>query len=182
MAEELNNKEKWILTGYDLFGRIGPEALNVEKLSNIVGLNRSSFYHYFGDIAVFESHLLDYHISKYQMFHDIIKDYDKFEMLFEDDVMRHKEVLAFQRQLLINLSVPKYNECSLKARTYTEKKTYELWSAFNNVEKDSEEQWTLFRAIRDFYYIHYGQADGQTDKTDPKDVLVLLHSYFSQNK
>lgn len=182
MEKKLTNKEKWILTGYEFFGEIGPEALNVEKLSNIVGLSRSSFYHYFGDIEVFESHLLNYHISRYEYFRDLIKDYDKFEMLFEDEVMQHKTELAFQRQLLVNVSVPKYNECSLKARTFTEEKTYQLWSEFSELKGDSDEQWILFRAIRDFYYIHYGQNGDKNEKSNPKDVLVLLHSYFSKKK
>lgn len=181
MALELNNKQKWILTGYQLFGEIGSEALNIEKLSNIVGLNRSSFYHYFGDLEIFETQLFDYHISRYEYFHDLIKDYDKFEMLFSEDVMKHKAELAFQRQLLINTSSPRYKQCSDKARKYTEEKTYQLWTEFGNLGQTSEEQWTLFRAIRDFYYIHYGQANKGNEKSDPKDVLVMLHSYFKQS-
>lgn len=170
-----DNKSKWLLAGYELFGEIGPEALNVEKLSNIVGLNRSSFYHYFGDIEIFESRLLEYHISRYENFYEIIKDYEKFELLFSDEVMQHKTELAFQRQLMINEAITRYKECSTKARQHTEEKTYELWTKFSKVDKDSDEEWKLFKAIRDFYFVRYGVKDEK-----PEDVLVLLHRYLSK--
>lgn len=178
MENKVDNRQKWILTGYQFFSDIGPAALNVEKLSNIVGLNRSSFYHYFGDMEVFESQILAYHVSRFAFFKDLIKGYDKFERLFEEEVMQYKTELAFQRQLLINQTVPRYKVCSDEARKYTEAKTYQLWSEFTQQKNDSEEAWTLFRAIRDFYYIHHGQSNGAEDQPDPKDVLVLLHSYL----
>ncbi|MEO9966762.1 MAG: TetR/AcrR family transcriptional regulator [Reichenbachiella sp.] len=179
MDKNIDNRQKWILTGYQLFGEMGPVALNVEKLSNIIGLNRSSFYHYFGDMEVFESQLLTYHISRYAFFYDLIKDYDQFDMLFEDEVMQHKDELAFQRQLLIHESVARYKSCSDEARKHTEAKTYELWSAFNQQSNDSTESWTLFRAVRDFYYIHHGQVKDGSVESNPRDVLVLLHSYMN---
>ncbi|MEO9802681.1 MAG: TetR/AcrR family transcriptional regulator [Reichenbachiella sp.] len=179
MKNDLDNKQKWILTGYQFFGQIGPAAFNVEKLSNLVGLNRSSFYHYFGDMEVFESQLLAYHISRYAFFYELIKDYDKFDMLFNEEVMQYKAELAFQRQLLINESISRYKNCSDEARKFTEAKTYQLWSEFNQLNNDSEEEWTLFRAIRDFYYIHHGQTKEGESQTNPKDVLVLLHSYLN---
>lgn len=182
MVAESNNKQKWLLTGYELFGDIGAEALNVEKLSNIVGLNRSSFYHYFGDLEVFEAHLFRYHIDRYEAFYQLIKDYDKFDMLFGEDVMNRKAELAFQRQLLVNTSVTRYRECSDEARKHTEEKTYQLWSEYSQLKGDSEEQKILFRAIRDFYYIHYGQSQSEGVYSNPKDVLVLLHSYFRKDK
>lgn len=180
MKNEIDNKQKWILAGYQFFGEIGPEAFNVEKLSNIVGLNRSSFYHYFGDMEVFESHLLRYHIGQYKYFYELIKDYNSFEKLFSEEVMQHKHELSFQRQLLVNVSIARYKNCSDEARKFTEEKTYQLWSEFSPLNSDSEEQKTLFRTVRDFFYIHYGQSSGNEGQKNPKDVLVLLHSYFSQ--
>ena len=91
--------------------------------------------------------------------------------------MENKIALAFQRQLLINKSVKRHQECSDKAREFTEKKTYELWAKAKNVDSNSEAEWMLFRAIRDFYFVQFGQS-GQ----DPQDVLVLLYSYLGKLK
>lgn len=173
MEKTSENQQKWLDAGYSLFGEIGLEALNVEKLSSLVGLSRSSFYYYFGDLLAFEEELMNIHIINYEKFGELMKGYEHFEKLFSDEIMVHKEALSFQRQLLINKSVKRYQNCSDKARSFTEKKTYELWMKFKNVDQDSDEEWALFKAIRDFYFVQFGQSD-----QDPQDVLVLLHSYL----
>jgi AcrR family transcriptional regulator len=177
MKKEKGNKEKWIAHAYALFGEIGIEALNVEKLSILVGLSRSSFYYHFRDLNRFEEQLLTRHLENYQHFGTLIANYTKFDELFSEEVMVHKEALAFQRQLLVNRSVARYSECSKTAREYTEAKTFELWTQYKQVDPDSSEEWELFKSLRDFYFIHYGQSDQK-----PEDVLVLLHTYLSSKE
>lgn len=181
MSKSVDNKQRWILAGYELFGDIGPSALNVEKLSNILGLNRSSFYHYFGDMEVFESRLLAYHVERYEHFYQLMKDYDKFEQLFSQEIMQHKSELAFQRQLMINQSTTRYKQCSEDAREHTEEKTFQLWTAYSQPAGDEKTTWDIFRALRDFYYIHFGQKVSENE-TNPQDVLVILQSYFYKSK
>jgi AcrR family transcriptional regulator len=173
MEKTSENRQKWLEAGYSLFGELGLEALNVEKLSSLVGLSRSSFYYYFGDLFAFEAALMNIHCKNYQKFGELINTYIVFEELFSDEIMAHKVALAFQRQLLINKSVKRYQECSDKARSFTEAKTYELWTKFKKVDQDSDEEWALFKAIRDFYFVQFGQSD-----QNPQDVLVLLYSYL----
>lgn len=177
MTGSTDNRSIWITTGYNLFGEIGPEALNVEKLSNIVGLNRSSFYHYFGSVASFETAVLQYHIKRYETFGKIIMDYVEFEQLFTPEVYDHQDALSFQRQLMINQGISRYKNCSDEARKFTEQKTFELWSVFSKIKKESETEWILFRALRDFYFINHGQ---QNMPSDPKEVLVMLHNYLNK--
>lgn len=174
-----DNKQKWIEVGYALFGEIGAEALNVEKLSTLVGLNRSSFYHYFKDLVGFEETLFDHHKKRYERIGEIIKDYDRFEQLFNEEVFEHKDALAFQRQLLINQSNSRYQECSLDVREYTEQKTFELWSNENRSDKSDEEQWAMFRAMRDFYFVHHGQENGLDN---PKELMVLLNKFVNRHE
>ncbi|MCV9388448.1 TetR/AcrR family transcriptional regulator [Reichenbachiella ulvae] len=177
MEKISENKGKWIDQGYALFSQIGPDALNVEKLSHLVGLSRSSFYYYFGDLHQFEEVLLSKHVENYVRFGELMKDYTDFKQLFSEEIMVHKEVLAFQRQLLIHKSLERYQKCSEEARVHTEAKTYDLWTKYKKVDKDSDEEWALFKAIRDFYYIQFDQSE-----QDPQDVLVLLHSYLTHKK
>lgn len=179
MPKSSDNRQKWTTAGYNLFGEIGPEALNIEKLSNIVGLNRSSFYHYFGDMEVFELSLMAYHVDRYRHFGEIIKDYEQFEQLFTPEVYDHQDALAFQRQLMINQGISRYKQCSDEARTYTERKTFELWSVFSKIKEESETEWILFRALRDFYFVNHGQNNVPGD---PKEILVMLHKYLNDRK
>lgn len=174
----IDNRQKWIETGYSLFGEIGSEALNVEKLSSLVGLNRSSFYHYFKDLERFEKALFENHKKRFEILGTIIKDFDRFDQLFNDEVFVHKDALAFQRQLLINQSISRYKECSEMVRKFTEEKTFELWTAASKSKETDEEQWEVFRAIRDFYYIHHGQSSGPNN---PKELMVLLNRYLNRD-
>jgi AcrR family transcriptional regulator len=176
MPKSSDNRDRWITAGYNLFGEIGAESLNVEKLSNIVALNRSSFYHYFGDMELFETTLLTHHIERYRTFGEIIKNYEKFEELFTPEVYNHQDALAFQRQLMINQGISRYKQCSDNARKFTEQKTFELWSVFSKIKKESESEWILFRALRDFYFVNHGQNNVPSD---PKEVLVMLHKYLN---
>lgn len=179
MNKESSNESKWITSGYGLFGDIGVMALNVEKLSNIVGLQRSSFYHYFGTMEAYEQALLNHHIERYKLIGDIIKDYLTIDDLFNDEVFAHQDALLFQRQLMINQSVSRYKQCSDDARKFTEEKTFELWSEFSETKDRTEEEWNLFRAVRDFYFINHGQ---QNVPQDPKEVIVMLHNYLKGSK
>lgn len=177
MEKVVENRLKWIETGYRLFGEIGLEALNVEKLSNLVGLNRSSFYHYFKDLSGFEEALFDHHHGRYQSIAVVIEDYDEFEQLFNKEVFEHKDALAFQRQLLINQSITRYKSCSESVRRHTEEKTFALWTAANNNAETDEKQWAMFRAMRDFYFVHHGQSNGLDN---PKEFMLLLNQYVNQ--
>lgn len=177
MGKSVENQLKWIKTGYRLFGEIGLDALNAENLSNLVGLNRSSFYHYFKDLTRYEEALFEYHDSRYQFIALVIKDYQKFEELFNKEVFEHKDALAFQRQLLINQSISRYKDCSEVVRRHTEEKTFALWTAANNGNAPNEKQWAMFRAMRDFYFVHHGQSNGMDN---PKELMILLNQYVNQ--
>ncbi len=178
MEKAADNRLKWIETGYQLFGEIGLESLNVEKLSHLVGLKRSSFYHYFKDLMGFEEALFEYHDKKYQAIASVIKGYVEFEQLFNKEVFEHKDALAFQRQLLINQSISRYKECSEAVRRHTETKTFALWIAANNHSETNEKHWAMFRAMRDFYFVHHGQSNGMDN---PKELMLLLNQYVNQH-
>lgn len=58
------NKLVWIKAGYYVFGRKGPNGLNVELLAKRVKKSKSSFYYYFGDMESFQEALLAYHLER----------------------------------------------------------------------------------------------------------------------
>jgi len=127
-------------------------------------------------MELFETTILNHHIERYRTFGEIIKNYEKFEELFTPEVYNHQDALAFQRQLMINQGISRYKQCSDNARKFTEQKTFELWSVFSKIKKESESEWILFRALRDFYFVNHGQNNVPSD---PKEVLVMLHKYLN---
>ncbi|MEM6724360.1 MAG: TetR/AcrR family transcriptional regulator, partial [Bacteroidota bacterium] len=60
----VKNKAIWVEAGYAVFGREGINGLNVEQLAKKLNKNKSSFYHYFGDMETFVESLLQYHLER----------------------------------------------------------------------------------------------------------------------
>ncbi len=59
---------QWIEEGYLMISRNGFSSLKIETIARSISKNKSSFYHYFGDVEVFEEELLKYHIYKVEQF------------------------------------------------------------------------------------------------------------------
>ncbi|MFY0627741.1 MAG: TetR/AcrR family transcriptional regulator [Reichenbachiella sp.] len=174
MEEIPENKLKWIQTGYDLFGKMGPESLNVEKLSLLMGVNRSSFYHYFGDVNIYESQLLKYHISRFQQIWNSIKDFEQFDKQFVESIIQYTDELAFHRQLLINESTTRYKECFDEAKKLTEQLSFKLWSRYSALNENSKKDLSLYQAIRDYYLVHNKQTDNL--ESSFQNILSILKS------
>ncbi len=168
------NREKWIDSGYEYFGQIGPASLNVERLSMIVGLNRSSFYHYFSDTQIFETFLLEQHVDLFRELGVQLEACEAFKPDLLNLLLSLKKQMAFHRQLLIHESVPRYKTCFMKAKSFTESRTFELWSKYNHLDGDRNDQLSLYTVIRDFYLVHYDQ----TDATEVSATLNNIHSLF----
>lgn len=52
----------WVKAGYELFALEGPEGIQIERLARILDLNKSGFYHYFGNHDTYFQHLMQYHL------------------------------------------------------------------------------------------------------------------------
>ncbi len=48
------NKDIWIKTGYEIFALSGENGLKIEVLAKKVGISKSSFYHHFADLEIFQ--------------------------------------------------------------------------------------------------------------------------------
>ena len=59
--EKHKNSAAWTEVGYDLFAHEGLDGIQVERLARILQLNKSGFYHYFGDLEGFCMELFALH-------------------------------------------------------------------------------------------------------------------------
>ena len=62
--EKAKNSSVWTEVGYNLFAEEGIEGIQVERLARILQLNKSGFYHYFGDIDGYCEELINLHKKK----------------------------------------------------------------------------------------------------------------------
>jgi len=70
LKKEKNNARKWIEGAYSHFADVGPEQLNIKKISEITGLPRTNFYYHFPDTDILVAQLLNFHV-------DISKKYEE---------------------------------------------------------------------------------------------------------
>ena len=62
------SKQAWIEQGYQMASANGFNSLSVEAIGRAINKNKSSFYHYFGDWAIFEDALLEHHLHLSKQF------------------------------------------------------------------------------------------------------------------
>ena len=108
-------KRPWIVEGYEIFCKEGPNELKVEVLSNIVGKSKSSFYHLFGDLDLFINSLLDYHLSQIEIVaakEAVAKSVDP-ELI--QILIDHKKEVLFNKQLRIHREVTTFKKCYEKS-------------------------------------------------------------------
>ena len=103
-----NHASVWTEQGYSIFAEEGLDGIQVERLARILQLNKSSFYHYFGDIEVFTTELFRLHEQKADVFYDEIKHIKTIDPEYFQKVVEHKVTMMFQVQLYHTKSKPAY--------------------------------------------------------------------------
>ncbi len=63
MVSKTDSFANWLNLGYELFSEEGHEGLQVERLSRILGKNKSGFYHFFGNRETFLESLMKMHLA-----------------------------------------------------------------------------------------------------------------------
>jgi AcrR family transcriptional regulator len=97
-----DKKDLWILAGYEMFAEWGIGELKVERLAKKVGLSKSSFYHHFADLDLFEAFLLRRHIEQSHIIAKKEQSAKSIDPELIEILLEHKTDLLFNRQLRIN--------------------------------------------------------------------------------
>jgi AcrR family transcriptional regulator len=101
----------WLDKGYELFGQVGPEGLKIEPLAKAVKISKSSFYHHFADLQVFEQELLQWHYSNAKRLVAEVQARKSIVPDFLNLLIEQKELIYFNRQLLIHKHKEAYILC-----------------------------------------------------------------------
>jgi AcrR family transcriptional regulator len=121
-------KAIWVQHAYRLFAEGGPAALTVEGLAREVGKSKSSFYHHFSDMGIFQDALLAYHLDRAKLIAERERACKSVDPELFDVLVAFKEDLLFNRQLRIHRSVPAYCACCQKASAYTGEAILGIWA------------------------------------------------------
>jgi AcrR family transcriptional regulator len=97
-----NSELTWIEAGYNQFAAEGLEGIQVERLARITGLNKSGYYHYFGDRETYLEKLMDHHLQLAINYTNELKQVRQFDPEFIELLIKYKTQLMFASQLVRN--------------------------------------------------------------------------------
>jgi AcrR family transcriptional regulator len=73
LKKEQNNENKWLEGAYRHFADVGPEQLNIKRISELTGLPRTNFYYHFPDTDVLLTQLLTFHVDISEQFEAVLR-------------------------------------------------------------------------------------------------------------
>lgn len=153
-------KDTWIETGYKQFALFGPKLLNVNKLSNEVGVSRASFYHHFGDMDVFIQELLIVHWKIVTEFNERGKSCKYLFPDFYEFLADYPIPLQFNMQLFHNRSIPEYNLLFIKTYEASAKSfLLNLFAKQFAISMDSKDLYDLWLTVGEAWYSRITKDD-----------------------
>ena len=149
--ERHKNLSVWTQEGYNLFSREGLDGIQVERLARILGLNKSGFYHYFGDLEGFCNELVSLHKKQVG---DFLKDVDNTSKLDPDYLhllIKYSETVMFQVQLRRSQNPVLYALSEWVDRK-VDLALQRLWSEFMDLPDNSDAAHRYYPIVRDMFY------------------------------
>ena len=131
-------KRPWIEIGHQTVADSGFGSLSVELISRVVGKNKSSFYHHFGDLEVIKAELLQHHLLNAKEF---AKEIEQCECIVPDMInvfLLYKTDFFFHKQLRIERANPECKKCFEKVFELYETAVLEKWAEFLKLEKQPQ--------------------------------------------
>ncbi|MCU0328963.1 MAG: TetR/AcrR family transcriptional regulator [Chitinophagales bacterium] len=161
----------WILAGYEAFATEGKSGLVIERMAKAIGKNKSSFYHYFGEMELFLEALMTHHIHQS---HCIAEKENKAESLdpeLIDILLEHKIDLLFNRQLRFYQHEELFSKTLKKSNEIIGFEFVKLWKNQLEVSFSLPQLIGLFDLIIENFFL----------KINPDNITrPWLQNYFEQ--
>ena len=142
----------WIEAGYQLFSKEGPAGLKVDILARTVGISRSSFYHLFGDLDIFQEKLLMYHSEMASNDAESVKLCKNIEPDFLLMMIKYQDYFFFNRQLRIHRENETFRRGFEDAISQIQKEASAIWSDMVGLEHKPEMARNIFRIAADILF------------------------------
>lgn len=150
--ERASTSSAWTEEGYRIFSEQGLEGIQVEPLARILGLNKSGFYHYFGDISAYCAELIALHKEKVAVFLREIGELKTLEPEYLYLLIRHSTTVMFQVHLTRNQSSHSLYSVSKAVDDLVNVAVRSLWCDYIGVSRTSETGIRYYSIIRDMFY------------------------------
>lgn len=143
---------KWIEKGYELFALHGPDGLVIEQIARAIHTSKSSFYHQFDDLEVFQTALLEFHIERAQSVAKETSTCVTFDPDFLLVVKKNKSDMLFNRQLRIKRNNLSFQLCFEHANSLVKKEILPHFAEYVGYGHDLHMASNLFTLMEDSFY------------------------------
>jgi len=150
--EKQKNSSVWTEEGYRLFAKEGLYGIQVERLARILSLNKSGFYHYFGDIEGYCSALVKLHVDKVGEFLQEVAVTKKLDPDYLHLLLKHREMIMFQVQLTRNSGNNSFYAASEIVDLKVSEGVRQLWCDYLEVSVNSDFGIRYYAIVRDMFY------------------------------
>ena len=142
----------WTEEGYHLFAREGLEGLQIERLARILQLNKSGFYHYFGDLEGYCMELTKLHHQKVKAFLEDIRHLKTLDPDYLLLLIEHTTTVMFQVQLTRTKDRYSFYNTSELIDLKVNAAVEQLWNDFLGHRHNADLAIRYYHIVRDMFY------------------------------
>lgn len=147
-----NSLQSWIEAGYELFAAEGPQGIQAERLARMTGLNKSGYYHYFGDRDILIEHLMNYHLNIAEQFASDMSKMKNFDPDFFHVILKHPNAILVHQQLVRNRHIELLNKVYNQVNELVDRRILPQWAQFIGLPHEHEFALKYFEQTRDMFY------------------------------
>ena len=149
---KVSSQQAWIETGYALFAKYGLEGIQVEPLARALGMNKSGFYHYFGDRDSFLEAMMQYHVLQGENLAGEYRKIEDFERDYVNVLMRFPMPMIVHMQLVRHKHIKLLNDYFNRINTFVDQEILPQWADYVGLSDNLPLALQYFEMIRDTFY------------------------------
>ena len=150
--EKAKNSSIWTEAGYDLFAEEGIEGIQVERLARILNLNKSGFYHYFGDLDGYCDELIRLHERKAASYMADLIGIRSIDPDYLNLLVNYKTEIMFHLQLIRSKDNQLFYKTAEKIDQQEEPLLGDLWADYLGIRDNPSLAMRYFSIVRDVLY------------------------------
>lgn len=151
--KKTNSRDHWLNAGYELFAEEGPQGIQVERLARILDLNKSGFYHYFGEIENFLEAWMDIHHRHAVALRDEMNRVQQVDPEFIQALVNFKTSIMFHYQLVRNKHVKLLKDTYEHVNELIDPVNVRLFADFIGFKDRATFAAKYYGQVRDMFYI-----------------------------
>jgi AcrR family transcriptional regulator len=150
--EKAKNSSVWTEVGYTLFAEEGLDGIQVERLARILQLNKSGFYHYFGDLEVYCDELIRLHEKRAALYFSDLRGIKSIDPEYFELIVRYRTSIMFHLQLVRSKDKPLFLKTAERIDQQEDALIGNLWGEYLGIHDNPTLAIRYFAIIRDMLY------------------------------